>query len=641
MTLLPGRFASSIVVSLEITPIAHLESLKFEALSYTWGDKSNPLEIKVKTQNRNNGSSEKPRLASIPVTKNLHEALQHLRFKHQSRMLWIDAICVNQQDLKERGSQVQCMPDIYGSADSVLIWLGPDSDSSRDVMRYCSELGSQITRDPEREGKIMAASPNDMDIDSEAFQSRMLPDVELWSSICQLLSRPWFERLWIWQEVMLARNKIVLSCGSMVIDFYHLCTSITWIYGHKPDVVPGPPYLAYTLANRAYNPNRERNIIDRLYEMRSCQYSDQRDRVYGILSVCHGFTRKGIIPDYTISAQKVFQNTFSQVLENTNNLDMLNLCDKKDATSSMPTWLDWSVSTEWQRIIMARADASTAAIASCNDDGVLTVMGVRAATVNHVGLADRLPISRGDSADAVSILITRVLGSETVETSQASLDSLSHVLTCGIFSNSFITADKSFPQLEQSMKYLSECRSWALGSSQDPPRFYKKFISVAHIMMQGRSLITTAEGHLGLVPKATEVGDVICVMLGCSIPLVLRQKNALRYELIGPCFLDGIMSGEVLLGWLPKKWKLVKKYIPQYSANCWAFLNQDTGKSQITDPRLGPLPPGWRLESHNKEDAINCYVNDDTGECSGHFDPRLKFDVLKARGVELRNFQIV
>ena len=568
----------------------------------------------MKIQNRNLGSSEKSRLGRLSVTKNVHEALKHLRFKHESRLLWIDAICVNQQDLKERGSQVQRMPDIYGSADSVLIWLGPDSDSSRDVMRYCDELGSRITRDLDRD-RITAASPNDVDLNSEAFRSRMSPDVKLWSSICQLLSRPWFGRLWIWQEVVLASNKIILSCGSMAIDFYHLCASISWLSSHKPDLdFPDLPDLAFLLAKRVSSSKYKDDIYDLLDVTRGCQNSDQRDRVYAILSLCHDYNRNGIIPNYTISAQKLFQNTFSQILDNINNLDMLRLCDKRDAPSTMPTWVDWSDSSEVRRIGMARADAGTAALASCSGEGLLTAMGIQAATVYEVWLVDQIPITQDSSAKVIANLITRVLGSKAVEASQASIKSLCHVLTGGTLFEYILPLDNGFPQLDETIQYLNECRSWALGRSQTSPELHDQFIWHTRRMMRGRSLITTMEGHPGLVPKTTRVGDIICVILGCMTPLVLRQKNALQYEVIGPCCLDGIMSGEALLGPLPKNWRFVNKYFPQYSVTYWVFLDQEAGKTQITDPRLGPLPAGWRLRSHAREDAVNLWVNDDTGE---------------------------
>jgi hypothetical protein len=63
-------------------------------------------------------------VAGLAITKNLHDALLRLRLPTQPRLVWTDAICINQEDIEERGSQVKLMGDIYRFADSVVIWLG-------------------------------------------------------------------------------------------------------------------------------------------------------------------------------------------------------------------------------------------------------------------------------------------------------------------------------------------------------------------------------------------------------------------------------------------------------------------------------------------------------------------------------------
>ncbi|KAE9379847.1 hypothetical protein N431DRAFT_290151, partial [Stipitochalara longipes BDJ] len=83
----------------------------YEALSYTWG--SNHLRRSIELEN-----------TPFYVTKNLEIALRHLRLPHIPRQLWIDAICINQDDDIERGEQLQLMRKIYTQADQVLIWLG-------------------------------------------------------------------------------------------------------------------------------------------------------------------------------------------------------------------------------------------------------------------------------------------------------------------------------------------------------------------------------------------------------------------------------------------------------------------------------------------------------------------------------------
>jgi hypothetical protein len=83
----------------------------YTALSYVWGDVSNPIPITLDKKN-------------IRVTQNLHRALQ--RFRKTTVLLWVDAICINQQDLDEKNVQVNMMAKIYVKAASVAVWLGPD-----------------------------------------------------------------------------------------------------------------------------------------------------------------------------------------------------------------------------------------------------------------------------------------------------------------------------------------------------------------------------------------------------------------------------------------------------------------------------------------------------------------------------------
>jgi hypothetical protein len=83
----------------------------FEALSYVWGDPSDPRTVIC--------SGER-----FKVTVNLYKALQHLRLNDSPRILWVDAICINQNDLQERGQQVGMMGTIYAQAEQVLVFLG-------------------------------------------------------------------------------------------------------------------------------------------------------------------------------------------------------------------------------------------------------------------------------------------------------------------------------------------------------------------------------------------------------------------------------------------------------------------------------------------------------------------------------------
>jgi hypothetical protein len=105
MALLPGDFESPIIVSLSTIALEEIDTLmpSTEALSYAWGPLNERLEITVK--GHKNGT--------FSITANLAKGLKYLRNSTAARLLWIDAICINQQDLEERGRQVRLMAKIY------------------------------------------------------------------------------------------------------------------------------------------------------------------------------------------------------------------------------------------------------------------------------------------------------------------------------------------------------------------------------------------------------------------------------------------------------------------------------------------------------------------------------------------------
>jgi hypothetical protein len=128
----------------------------YEALSYVWGDLNENLPIFV------NGNR-------FNVTTNLHAALLQLRNHSIERILWIDAICINQADDKEKENQIQFMAEIYGQADRVLVWLGEAADGSDRAFEEIRGVRS-------RKGP---------------------PDSSVASAVLALLQRPWFRRIWV------------------------------------------------------------------------------------------------------------------------------------------------------------------------------------------------------------------------------------------------------------------------------------------------------------------------------------------------------------------------------------------------------------------------------------------------------------
>ena len=139
--------------------------LPYEALSYVWGGESGAFSILL--DNR-----------SLNITRNLHTMLSHLRARDWVRIIWVDAICINQADEKEKERQIPFMAEIYARARYVLIWLGDAEDDGDEALEAIC-LAGEI---PERDS-LRAETLSRMETSSE--------------KIIKLLRRPWFQRIWV------------------------------------------------------------------------------------------------------------------------------------------------------------------------------------------------------------------------------------------------------------------------------------------------------------------------------------------------------------------------------------------------------------------------------------------------------------
>jgi len=114
LELLPGTKDDEIRYSLKLGDLR--KPPEYEALSYTWGDPN------VKVPSHCDGKL-------LHITPNLRDALQHLRHEKQKRLLWADAICIDQKNSLENAHRVSNIKKIYGNASRVIVWLGMDEPS--------------------------------------------------------------------------------------------------------------------------------------------------------------------------------------------------------------------------------------------------------------------------------------------------------------------------------------------------------------------------------------------------------------------------------------------------------------------------------------------------------------------------------
>lgn len=162
----------------------------YEALSYTWGDEESKCRISL------NGFS-------FHIRPNLRDALRRLRQPRSTRIIWIDAICIDQKSADEKSVQVPLMEKIYTRAERVIAWLGEETFDSGMALDFIPHL----TKIAEVNNKSNWLSH----LERDEFLRKMM-------SLVHLFSRPWWRRMWIIQEVALAPH-VLLVCGSRQIPW--------------------------------------------------------------------------------------------------------------------------------------------------------------------------------------------------------------------------------------------------------------------------------------------------------------------------------------------------------------------------------------------------------------------------------------
>jgi len=591
LCLLPGSFSADVRVLLDCELFSDSNIPIFEALSYTWGSAENPVSISVASSDDNPSND-----TDLLVTSNLAAALPYLRYEDRARILWIDAICVNQQDLNERSQQVQRMGDIYSLAERVVVWLGPNENNSTMAMSILQSLSKKIEVDWL---SITMSSTGSGELDTEwAELSKPLPysDIEM-KAIYDFLSRPWFGRLWIWQEVRLANPKAILLCGSDSILYHAFRKSVCCVYLKQKNTASLGKLevkfrerlvLVFLLCAQGIELPFQQLVrcTDR------CLCTDPRDRVYALLNLIQKSERGiGIKPDYQSTCAEIYQDVVLRLIEYTKQLDILRSCEMKPKTLSLPSWVaDWSTPNISKLAMQGNASGASTAIVQYLGNGVLRLVGVHAATVNNV---KQLPL--GDSYDEHQETLRTVPNTEILEEDYISggkmLEAYTRTFCTDIFAEGSVPPPLGHPSLAISKIYLkavSTSPEKEAAEARSMPGALE-YYDASWKCSKGRSFFVTEQGYMGFGPKMSMEGDQVCVFPGCSIPLLLRPVAQGQYEIVGECFVLGLMMGEALLGPLPANYTAISRLVPDDHAYYHGFLDSQTGN--ITgDPRLKKLP---------------------------------------------------
>ncbi|KAK4666343.1 hypothetical protein QC763_404730 [Podospora pseudopauciseta] len=571
------------------------------------------------------------------VTQNLEIALRHLRDTEEWISMWIDAICIDQQNVAERSHQVAFMGEIYRKAAKTYVWVGPFADDSDEAMEWVDLIGGSINVDW---GDEMMKTTDLLEKTKYApMADASVPYEFEWPwpllNLCHFTNREYFTRLWVRQEVKLSQNK-VLVCGFKQLDWHFFATFARWM-AVKPYTCVDEYGVWSQEMEKKYKAGSElvSNICAKLYDgaflsfdrlrfdNSKLNWKDPRDAIYANLGLLPPEYRQlGIKPDYDKNPAAIFTDFAVRVATKLRSLGFLESCDRSAIElDSLPSWVpDWSspmrMAADSENIWSASAWIS--AQVEYVGDGVLTANGVPISEVQRI---DRWEDER--SYDGQPYMVFDCIRSWCKHvpdnydeqewflpgTGLTWLEAWCRLFLYGNLSEVFEAGQEtmvhrpdlfSLQEAKELMLIIWRARSfheiWCL---YDPTwQRMERFLSKIGDRMKGRSVFRTVDRDIGVASSSVKAGDLVCVLLGCQVPVVLTPKERdgsspdeqNQWQVSGSCFVVGLMDGEAITGALPEHyrtvdWRYRKDVLPENKINKFrSGLRNDEYRTLETDP---------------------------------------------------------
>ncbi|KAF2749909.1 HET-domain-containing protein [Sporormia fimetaria CBS 119925] len=532
-----GRTNEEISSELITVPLSDAD---FEALSYVWGTIPVPYKIQV-----NN--------TPFYITYNLHCALKELRFNDRSRLIWIDAICINQADNTEKSVQVQMMRDIYAQSSRVIIWLGKETKATASAFDFVRRFSVV-----------------------EAGSSTALWEAQLRSNswrknrreFAKILRHEWWTRAWILQEVVVGSN-VVMQRGSNQVRWEALVRFLTFppILDDEYGGLDAPQFAKDIEEIRSKSRAEEpisNSLLGLAFRFRFQAATFGSDKIYSLLGLLPADNTTLIEPDYSKTPEEVFLEFAISCIENNKNLTVIALA--AGAQIQGASWCrDWRFTDDGMFPVQLfstmrlsdgpppyetfSASASHPPIFTADlKTRVLNVQGYIIGTVARAG--DFLQDIRGVRNWEFALQSwEQTAGGPWSEESdlKAAFD---RTITAGRWSGNPVDWRSRVPARNNPPK-----------SEQD-----QVYMTILDEVCVNRRFFVTEEGEFGLGPWNLKKGDSVCLLLGGKAPFVLRtlkkrsSPGSKYHELIGDCYLEGHMiyegdmesdlqSGKRVLSW--------------------------------------------------------------------------------------------
>ena len=301
LALEPGDSDTSLNCKLEVVSIQDARQSEYEALSYAWGNDDQSLRPFISCHGK-----------CLRLTASLQSALRHIRSETKVTKLWVDQICINQEDLEERSQQVSLIGSIYSAAKRVVIWLGDTDHTSHQALTFIPILYYNMCLHFESQGiRFIKSTADGIRLEGTEFT---FPGVEssLWTALDHLLNREWFQRVWVAQEAT-ANPETIVCCGkdqiawSILTNLFHLLdtqTGATRLLTRRGQTSDSISFLR-TL--RAFSSNTSdpcsQDVLTVIKAFSEQLSTDPRDRVFAVLGFVQDFKGVSLAPNYALDVK--------------------------------------------------------------------------------------------------------------------------------------------------------------------------------------------------------------------------------------------------------------------------------------------------------------------------------------------------
>lgn len=614
--ILPRSPKDSIHATLEVVKLR--DRPLYRALSYHWGQRKPPRKLYLQH-------------GCVEITTSLEGALRQHRSQHGSVSLWADAVCINQKDRLEKARQVAMMKEIYQMSQETLVWLGNPNAADDLAFRMISVLSEvhkelKITTNvwgainEPLEGVIASVQSlmsfefgrfgaNVHDPDHAELTSAVIPTMtQAFTSLASICEKPWFNRLWVIQEVAFARRTRVF-CGKHHATLNQIRGALEICSGLKLDhrtshFVSGLPstkmhhvIAVMNLVRLFRTGGAPDNRVQQFYEafMTSTMImccTNVRDYVYALSALPFVANDPSLYPDYAISTRFLWQKVATCIL--------IRPSARKDAAicpafvlalpscqaiycdqHSLPSWVpDFErVGSECRRKYAFYLDQAnttrswasgkhTLFRACLTGSGKVQLQGSCVGTINSAfpasqprpraldvfewpGNQERIEKGRENGASELLDWYVYCLSSAiSIDPRMEHETEFTTILMHGRPSTWDKLLDETWNEVFRSWLAL---RKRKMGDKHTAEMLLSMrnhlgpFVRSNRLHFdhdQSRMLAGTRDGRVCWIPKQARANDLVWLLEGAPFPFILRRLRNGHYQIVGDAYVHGIMHGE-------------------------------------------------------------------------------------------------